>query len=323
MMRETPVPDISICIATWNAVDTLRSCLHSIFDGTWHLIKQVIVTDNASEDGTSRIVQEEFPQVYLIRSETNLLYGGGINLAARQATGRNLIVLNDDALVSPHALEALCRFLDTHPQAGICAPRMLRPNGKGERLGGFFPSRKTETTRLLGMRRLLRAKIQSDLPFEVDWVSGSCFAIRRRIAEEADYFDEGYPFYWEDVDLCYRVRALGWSVWLLPQIEVVHAHAQSSRRMDEAQRAFLMRLGRERFISKVFPEHEQRTIRRLGKWIDARDLLLMSFFNLFTAGCSPRMRRKLLSAWYQFNFDRLKQDDKVIAATLRTTQEME
>lgn len=319
----TPMPDLSICIATWNASDTLRQCLLSILSGEWCLTKEVIVTDNASEDETSRMVQEEFPQVHLIRSETNLLYGGGINLAARHATGRNIIVLNDDALGSPPALEALSLFLDTHPQAGICAPRMLRPNGKRERLGGFFPTLKTETARLFGMRSLLRAKIQSDQPFEVDWVSGSCFAVRREIGEQAGYFDEGYPFYWEDVDFCFRVRSLGWSVWLLPQIEVVHAHAQSSRRMDEAQRAFLMRLGRERFISKVFPEREQRTIRRLGKLIDVRDLLLMSFFNLCTIGCSPRMRRKWLSAWYQLNFDRLKQDDKVIAATLRTTQEME
>jgi N-acetylglucosaminyl-diphospho-decaprenol L-rhamnosyltransferase len=323
MTRETNVPDISICIATWNAAETLRYCLRSIFEGEWCMTKQVIVTDNASEDGTSPMVQQEFPQVHLMRSETNLLYGGGVNLAARQATGRNLIVLNDDAFVSSHALETLCRFLDANRQAGICAPRMLRPSGKWERQGGFFPSARNEIVRLFGMRGLLRAKVQSDQPFEVDWVSGSCFAIRREIGQAAGFFDEGYPFYWEDVDLCYRVRAMGWSVWLLPQIQVVHAHAQSSRRMDEAQRAFLMRIGRERFISKTLSTSEQRIIRRLGNWVAARDLMLMSFFNLLTLGLSLRMRRKLLSAWYQLNFDRFKKDDKVIAATLRTTQEME
>ena len=246
----TPVPDVSLCIATHNARESLRACLTSIRDGCWTATYEVLVTDNASADGTAAMLAADFPAVVALRSETNLMFGAGINHAARQARGRHLVVLNDDTVLTAEAIEALIGFLDAHPEVGVCGPRLVRPNGKPERAVQFFPSLRTELARCCGLLGLLRRRVEQGPRFVTEWVTGSCFAVNGALGRELGFFDEGYRFYWEDVDLCYRVRQHGRQVWVLGDVTVIHAHAQTSRGLPKRERLALVEAGRRRFLER-------------------------------------------------------------------------
>ncbi len=117
-------PDLSICIVTYCAKDLLRDCLRSLRENTT-LDYEVIVVDNGSKDGVDQMLQQEFPGVKFLANDTNLGYTFPMNQALRQANGRCLLQLNPDTLILPQALEKLVEFLDTHPEAGICGPKVL------------------------------------------------------------------------------------------------------------------------------------------------------------------------------------------------------
>lgn len=260
---------------------------------------EIIVTDNASDDGTYEMVKQNFPSVNIIRSEINLLFGGGINFAAKHANAKFIAVLNDDIYATGENLEKMCRFLNENPKIGIIGPKVLRPNGKVERFGGSFPSVSVEIARILGLRFILGMKRLILEKKQVDWVSGCCFVIKKEIVDEIGMFDEKYPFYWEDVDLCFRVNQAGWEVWVYPEASVTHVHAQSSRRIGIERRAQLAFEGRKSFLSKAYPIEQRKRLVKLWKIVAYRDINLLRFLLIVTLGLSERTKVKLLSWKYE------------------------
>ena len=291
--------DISICIATWNSKEQLQSCLQTLVNSKWTMSYEIIVTDNASDDGTYEMVKQNFPSVKIIRSETNLLFGGGINFAVKHANAKFIAVLNDDIYATGENLEKMCTFLNENPKIGIVGPKVLRPNGKTERFGGLFPSISVEIARILGLRFILGMKRLILEKKQVDWVSGCCFVIKREIVDEIGMFDEKYPFYWEDVDLCFRVSQAGWEVWAYPEASVTHVHAQSSRRIGIERRSQLAFEGRKVFLNKAYPIEQRKRLVKLWKIVAYRDISLLRFLLILTLGLSERTKIKLLSWKYE------------------------
>ena len=120
---------LSICIVSWNTRELLEACLRSLYADPDSAGWQVLVVDNASSDGSADMVADRFPQAELIRSEKNLGFSRGNNLALERATGRCLLLLNSDTAVDAGALGGLVDYLDSDPEAGAVGPRLVYPDG--------------------------------------------------------------------------------------------------------------------------------------------------------------------------------------------------
>lgn len=224
--------DLSICIVSYNTRAFLRDCLDSINrqqQGGY----EVIVVDNASTDGTLEMLSTEYTQVKIILNNGNQGYTASMNQALRAGMGRYLMQLNPDTMIQPGGFTSLLQYMDSHPDVGICTPRILNADGSLQRQCRRSAARPWDViTYFSGMARLfpnsrlfgryLLTWIPDDQPFEVEAVSGSCMLVRREALESVGYLDEGFFAYQEDADFCFRAREKGWKVMYLPLADVVH-----------------------------------------------------------------------------------------------------
>lgn len=256
---------LSISIVNWNACEELRLALRSIFEKPPQLPYEVIVFDNASCDGSVEMIQEEFPQVRLLRSHENLGFARAHNRAMQQAQGRYLLVLNPDTQVMGDALQKLLEFADANPQVGIIGPQLLNPDGSLQYSCRHFPDpvaaifRNTPLGRLFPHNRYTRHYLMTDWDHqtirEVDWVSGAAMLIRRELIEQIGLFDERFFMYCEDMDLCYRAWQAGWKVLYYPEAVIVHTIGRSTdKAVNKMIRAFhvsMYRFYRKHYVSRT------------------------------------------------------------------------
>lgn len=288
-----PPPDVSVLILSWNARDYLRRCLASLFDpgdpaviAAWERVGlpldrpdpgappasepswEVVVVDQESLDESAEMVEEQFPQVRLMRQKPNLGFAGGNNVGLAQCRGRYVVLLNSDTVTRPGWLGELVAYGDAHPRAGFIGPRLLNPDGSLQYSCRRFPSlgaglfRHTPLEWLAPRNRYTADYLMRDWdhaePRRVDWLSGACLMVRRETLEEIGPLDDGYFMYFEDVDWCRRAHEAGWEVHYVPRPVVIHEVGRSSdrrpRRMivmhhESAYRYFCRhsRLGRNPF----------------------------------------------------------------------------
>lgn len=218
-----------------DVADVLRSCLASGLPQS-----QLTVVDNGSDDGTADLVAERFPATRLVRLERNLGFGAANNLAARGLPGGALLLLNPDAVLIDDALAAMLRALAADPLRAVISPRIDRPDGSlDQACRRTFPRPLIAFWRLGGLSRLRPASrrfgaynlsyLPVDQPAEIDSGSGACLLVRRDVWDRVGGFDQRFFMYGEDLDLCWRIRDLGFKVWYEPAARVVHRKGRSSR----------------------------------------------------------------------------------------------
>ncbi len=259
--------DLSICIVTLNASGYLRNCLRSIGEqsnrldwdgsqssnsepaqaqsqpGNSRIAIEVIVVDNCSSDDTILMLQHEFPAARLIRNSTNLGFSRPVNQALHQSSGRYVLILNPDTIVLPGSLNELVSYLESHPQVGICGPKVLNRDGTLQKacrrgvsrpwaafsyfsgLSALFPHSKLFGGYLLNY-------LDEDAIHEVDGISGSCMLIRRQVIEDIGYLDERFFAYQEDADYCFQANKNNWKVVYLPTAQIVHFGGQGGSRVQ-------------------------------------------------------------------------------------------
>ncbi|HZT43833.1 MAG TPA: glycosyltransferase family 2 protein [Chthonomonadaceae bacterium] len=231
--------DISVIILNWNTAALLEKCLHSLYCPQPDLAMEVLVVDNASEDGSAAMVRRRFPQARLIVNKRNLGFGAGNNVAIPQTRGRYVLFLNSDTVVTPGALVTMVRCADSQPDIGILGPKLLNSDGSLQyscrhypTLGaGFF--RNTPLGRLFPKNRFATDYLMQDWDHttqrDVDWVSGAALMIRREVLDQIGGFDEDFYFYCEDVDLCWRASHIApWRVTYFPDAVIYHHIGKSS-----------------------------------------------------------------------------------------------
>ena len=235
--------ELSICIVTQQARDYLRDCLTSIAQNPPSIPYEIIVVDNASTDGTREMLQAEFPAVQVIVNDHNTGFTAPTNQALRQGRGRYLLPLNPDTLVFPGALQTLVEFMDSHPQAGICGPKVLNADGSLQKSCRRGDSRPWAVfSYFLGLSRLFpRSKFfggyhLNHLPEDeinpVDGVAGSCMLIRREVVNQIGYLDERFFAYQEDADYCFQARQAGWLVYYVPTARITHFGGRGGTRVQ-------------------------------------------------------------------------------------------
>ncbi|MGH9253119.1 MAG: glycosyltransferase family 2 protein [Vicinamibacterales bacterium] len=246
-------PHVSAVLVNYNVGLELRCALQSIADelagGEW----EAVVVDNASSDGSSAVTAEFAPQARLLRNDENLGFARGVNQGLAATSGALVLIMNPDCRLVPGALGALRVELERSPTCAIVGPRILDPDGalqgnaRGDpdMLTGLF-GRTALLRRVLPMLAVSQRNVVSDVAerngrssVTVDWLSGACMLARRDALEGVRGFDERYFLYWEDADLCRRLRARGHEVKYVPGATAIHHAGQSSKSLRaRAIRAF-------------------------------------------------------------------------------------
>ena len=246
---DTNQVDVSVVIVNWNTRDLLLDCLRSIHEAKADLGVQVVVVDNASSDGSVRAVERNFPNVQVAANGANTGFVRANNQALALCQGRYVLLLNSDAQVLPHTLEDCVSFMDAHPSAGILGVRLLNPDGSFQASYTRFPTLWREFLILSGLGRLLVRPTFPSCgpefragPQKIEGYLEGAYLMARRVAMEAvGNLDECIFMYAEDVDWCYRFWRLGWEVWYLPQVSVIHVGGQSTKKRQGRMEAELYR----------------------------------------------------------------------------------
>lgn len=225
-----PTP-VTVAIVSWNSRDDLKACLESL-DPVQH---EVIVVDNDSSDGSAAMVAERFPGVVLVRQPVNIGFGAAINLASYRARGRFLQLLNSDARACPGAIDRLAGFLDRHDDCGAVAGLLVDPSGEPQR---GFNVRRFPTFGSFAVDFLLIDHIWPSNPIsgrylardldhghvaDIEQPAAAALMLRLEAFRRVGRMDERfYPAWFEDVDLCRRLKKAGWRIALEPAAVFEH-----------------------------------------------------------------------------------------------------
>jgi GT2 family glycosyltransferase len=199
--------DLSILIVTYNSAALVGPLLTHLRRELADLSAEVVLLDNASQDGTAALVARDFPWVKLHASARNLGFAAGNNTAAAWARGRYLLLLNPDAMPQPGSLRAALHQLDACPDVGLAAK---------------FPGSAT-------LARLDRRWANPDENAVVDWIPGAFVFVKREVFGQLEGFDEHFFMYYEEVDLCRRLQAQGLKIYYWPALKATHIGGASAK----------------------------------------------------------------------------------------------
>ena len=230
--------DLSIVIVSWNCRDELADCLASLAPDRHAVTVQTVVVDNASGDDTAAMVRRRFPDVTLIANDANRGFAAANNQGLAVATGRHLLFLNPDTVVGDRALQTLVGALDADATLGACGPRLLNTDGTVQTSVRRFPTfaalfHQYTPLRMLGLLKPAYRRYKSrDFDFrsaaDVESLMGAALCVPRRVLDRVGPFDERFFVYFEEVDLCRRIRDAGHRCRFLPEAAVTHVGGVSA-----------------------------------------------------------------------------------------------
>lgn len=223
--------DLSIVIVTYNPGGLIRDCLSSLPAACGGLDHEVIIVDNASQDGTPDLIRREFPQVTLIVNADNRGFAAANNQALAKARGAFLQLLNPDVIAASGSFVQLVQALRTNSKVGVVGARM--DDSKGRVALTAYPPYQPGMIlwQYLGFDRMFPYAIygryrrqceQATLPFDAAWVQGSCLMFSREVYDTVGDLDERFFLFCEEPDFCERARSVGWRVKYIPAARVIH-----------------------------------------------------------------------------------------------------
>ncbi len=264
----TSTPSVDLLIVSYNTRELLRDCLTSVrqhMPDPRDLALTVSVLDNASTDGSADMVADAFPDVRLVRSDVNLGFGGGTNRLAATSAADYLMPLNSDTVWTGDVVSPLLEVLRADPAIAIVGPRLVWPDGRLQLSSQQFPTIGFEIA--LALKGTKAARMPFGLwdaesvigrvhqqhepadgpPRDTEFLWATCWLLRSDDFPDGEIFDDGFPMYDEDLDLCKRLRARGRRIVYVPSIELCHVGgASSTARSKQA----LMRRARLRFYRR-------------------------------------------------------------------------
>ncbi len=218
---------VAVIILNWNGEKLLREFLPSVVAHTPESIADVIVADNGSTDNSVSLLKEQFPGVKLLCFPENLGFAEGYNIAIAQTGYRYTVLLNSDVAVKTDWLTPLYRFMESHPDAGACQPKLLSYTDPTKfeyagAAGGFLDRHGYPYCRGRIFGDVEQDKGQYDDTVEVDWASGAALMVRTEVYLECGGLDASFFAHMEEIDLCWRMRLLGWKVYAVGNAAVYH-----------------------------------------------------------------------------------------------------
>lgn len=217
----------SIIIINYNTKELTKNCIDSVFFNFNKNDFEIILVDNASQDGSVEMLKDNFNgKIKIIANSKNTGFGPANNQGAQMAKGDYLFLLNSDTIIKDNILLKLEEFLSENKDAGIVAPKLFLGDGSEQPFAfGDYPC-------LLSLifEKFKKPPKYLEGPFEVEWVSGAALIIKRKLFERLGGFDEKFFMYFEDIDLCKRAKEMNYKVFINPKISLTHLCGKSPSR---------------------------------------------------------------------------------------------
>ena len=232
---------LSVIIVSYNVKHFLEQCLYSVRAAGFGIDNEIFVVDNASVDGSMKMVKEKFPEVKCIANQENHGFAKANNQAIRQSTGEYVLLLNPDTIVETDTFSKIIAFMDSHADAGGLGVKMVDGTGK------FLPESKRGLPtpgvafyKVFGLSRLFpKSKIfnkyhlgylDKDKTHQVDILAGAFMLMRKSVLNEIGLLDEAFFMYGEDIDLSYRIIKAGYHNYYYPDARIIHYKGESTKK---------------------------------------------------------------------------------------------
>lgn len=287
---------LSILVVNWNTRDLLRACLRSIAEHPSQQPYEVIVVDNASTDGSAEMVRNEFPEVILVASAKNTGYAAGNNLAFREASGDWLLTLNPDTEFVDDSLDRAIGILRMHPEAGCLGIRQVGVDGSVQSSVRGFPTMTGIFGDITGLGKAMGGALDSYRLSRFDYEReqrapqpmGTFLLFRRKALEAVGDakapFDEGFPIFFNEVDLLYRLNKAGWPCYYTPDAKILHYGGESTKQVRKS-----MIWESHRSLIRYMRKHHGTGLGRVGLPVLAALVSLAAFVRArgYDAGFRP------------------------------------
>jgi GT2 family glycosyltransferase len=216
--------DLTVIISNCNTRALLRNCLESVYRYTSGITFEVICVDDASSDGSADMVADEFPDVMLVRNPVNKSYARNCNRGIRMSRAPYVCLLDSDTMLIRNTLAALVQFMDKHPEAAVCGPKLLNPDGSVQHHIRSFAGLST-------FGHLMDRYYNTDFDYtkaqQVQSIGTSVYMIRRSTWERAGMLDECFRLAVVDLSYNYMLNQKGYKVFFTPCTEAIHFGGQS------------------------------------------------------------------------------------------------
>ena len=232
-------PKVSVIIVNWNTKPELERCLHALTRAEKSSGFEVIVADNASDDGSVQMARSQFPGVVVLENERNSGFAGGVNMGIRNSQAPYKLIMNPDVALQKGVIENLVEILESKPEAAAVSPRFLNEGGRLQT--GYF--RKLPSVGQILFFHTILEKVSSRIPWlvntwleevrdistgprEVAQLPGACMLVRKDALDTVGLMDERFFLFFEDVDWSFRMKAAGWKL-MASDDEVLHSGGRS------------------------------------------------------------------------------------------------
>jgi N-acetylglucosaminyl-diphospho-decaprenol L-rhamnosyltransferase len=260
-------PTLSYCVVNTNGRDYLLACLAAIERTHPHdLEAEIIVLDNASDDGSADAVRELGREIRLIALKRRTGKGENDSTLMREAQGRYCLLLNEDSELQPGATAALLAALEREPEAAAATAQLLDPSGAPVPSAWRSPGVATALAGALFLHRWLTVQSKGGLTRRVDWAQSSALLVRRDAAAEVGYMDPDFFVYYDECDFAKRLHQAGWHCLFVPAAEAVHHDQLSTDLAKGLPRIVEFHRNRDLYMRKHHGRAPALAVRVLTAW---------------------------------------------------------
>lgn len=242
---------LSIIIVSWNVKDILSDCLDSVLRSSVAFPYEIIVVDNASTDGTADHIKKKFQTVRVIENSENHGFAWANNQGALPAGGEYLFFLNPDTVLFDNTLNNLIDFMDRNPDVAMSGPCILNEDKTVQTSVRNFPSFRGAFYRytILKYLGLFKSHFEKwhnrgfdyDKQADSEQLIGAAMLIRKKVFEQVGRFDERFFMYYEEVDLCRRLKNKRFRVVYYPGSQLIHLGGKSAKQIPAKTRFMMLR----------------------------------------------------------------------------------
>jgi N-acetylglucosaminyl-diphospho-decaprenol L-rhamnosyltransferase len=276
---------LSYCVVNTNGRELLLACLEAIArDRPDGFDSEVLVLDNASDDGSAEAVREREGDLRLIELDRRAGKAANDSRLLQEARGDYCLLLNEDTELRPGATERLLESLKADPRAAVGGARLLSADGVPQPCAWRLPGVGTALAGALFLHRPLTVESRGEQTRTVGWVQSSAMLVRRDAAEGVGWLDPAFFVYSDETDFCKRLRDAGWEILFVPAARAVHRDQMASDEAGAERRIVEFHRGRDRYLRK----HEGRLTAVLLRPLLAFPYLLRTIGALVLPGHSPR-----------------------------------
>lgn len=226
--------EVSIILVSYNTKDLTRNCLNSVYEKTQGVDFEIYVVDNNSQDGSCEMIEQEFPQVKLIKNTENKGFGAANNIAIKQSTSKYVFLLNTDTVLLNNAVKIFYDFMEKpeNQKVAVCGGNLYNEDMSHQHSYGNFPSLGRIAFTVLGLNFIFKSYYNKKFNpkgennnnelKKVDYITGADMFMRKSVLEEVGLFDEDFFLYFEETELTYRMNKAGYKSIIIPDAQIIH-----------------------------------------------------------------------------------------------------